>query len=385
MIAPQTSLYRQALGSPHNAYSRVEVWKSGIKQDEFNQYDPNSPVRKPVFFTGTVRATLNSRVARTLTMNVPDWLYPYTDEDLLDPFGSHLRAYRGIRYGDGTLDEFPIFSGPIKRVTPQQGGVASVTAADLANEVILAGFQGPSQADVGAPIVTEFQRLVTGGYPTALFGPSDSFPSGVPALSYDTDRGAALDALSKAVGAFWYPLANGRFVIRHIPWTVPLSTQPLPMGSGAEADLPYPGTVNSAWPDKNNDGVVNRLVVSVERPDGSAPVYATVEDVDPASKTWIGGPYGVKAATIRMTSVDNSATALSAAKAAFARAKARAEPWRINCTPDGSLELGDPIALFWRGHFKIQLISGFTIPLEANGSMAIDGRDLVDAGVDSGL
>jgi hypothetical protein len=383
MIAPQTSSYRQALAATHNAYSRVELWKSGIKQEEFNQGDPANAAdwRRPVFFTGSVRATLASRVARTLTMNVPDWLYPFDDSDLLDPFGTHLRCFRGIRYGDGSVDEFPIFSGPLKRVTPQQGGVAQVSAADLANEVILAGFIGPSQSDVDADVVTEFKRLVTGGYPAAVFGPCDTFPNTVPSLSYDTDRGAALDALAKASGAFWYPLADGRFVIRRIPWTVPLSMQPLRMGSGDEPDLAGAGTVTSAWPDRGNDGVYNRLTVSVERPDGSGPVFATVQDNDPASKTYIGGPYGVKAATIRLTTADNAATALSAAKAAFARAKARTEAWRINCVPDASIELGDAIGLYWRGRYKLQLVAAYSITLEANGAMSIDGRDLVDSGV----
>lgn len=382
MIPPQTAQYRQALGSPHNAYSRVEVWKSGILQEELNQYDPNATTLRPVFFSGSVRATLNSRVARTLSMNVPEWLYPYDDDDLLDPFGSHLRCYRGIRYGDGTVDEFPIFNGPITRVTPQQGGVASVTAADLAREVATAGFFGPSQADVGASMVAEFKRLVTGGYPAAVFGISDNFVNTVPALSYDTDRGAALDSIAKAAGAFWYALADGSFVLRRIPWTTTPSMQALALGSGAEPDLPYPGTVQSAWPDRSNEGVYNRLTVSVERPDGSTPVYATVQDDNPASKTWIGGPYGVKAATIRLTSADNSATALSAAKAAFSRAKARTQSWRINCVPDASIELGDLLGLFWRGRFIRQVTASFSIPLEANGSMAIDGRDLVDAGLE---
>jgi hypothetical protein len=385
MIAPQTTFYRQALAAAHNAYSRVELWKSGVKQEEFNLGDPNNPAdwHRPVYFTGSIRATLNSRVARTLSMNVPAWMYPYEDTDLLDTFGTHLRCYRGIRYGDGTVDEFPVFVGPLKRVTMQVGDVATLTASDLANEVILAGFTGPSQSDVGGNIVTEFERLVSGGYPAAVFGPSDTFVNTVPPLSYDTDRGAAIDSLAKAAGAFWYPLADGRFVIRRIPWTVPLSMQPLRMGSGDEADLAGLGTVTSAWPDRGNDGVINRLTISVERPDGSDPVYATVEDLDPASKTFIGGPYGVKAATIRITSADNAATALSAAKAAFAKGKARTETWRINCVPDASIELGDAIGLYWRGRFKLQLVAGFTLPLEPNGAMAIDGRDLVDSGVEN--
>jgi hypothetical protein len=384
MIAPQTSSYRQALAAPHNAYSRVELWKSGIKQEEFNLGDRSNAADwgRPVYFTGSIRATLNSRVARTLTMNVPDTLYPFDDDDLLDPFGTHLRCFRGVRYGDGSVDEFATFSGPIKRVTMQMGNIAQITAADLANEVILAGFTGASQSDVGANVVTEFQRLVSGGYPAATFGPSGTFANTVPPLSYDTDRGAAIDALAKAAGAFWYPLADGRFVIRRIPWTTALTAQPLRMGSGDEPDLAGAGTVTSAWPDRGNDGVYNRLVISVERPDGSQPVYAVVQDDDPASKTWVGGPYGVKTATIRITSADNAATALNAAKAAFAKGKARIENWRINCVPDASIELGDPIGLYYRRRFKLQLVAGYSLPLEPNGAMAIDGRDLVDTGTD---
>jgi hypothetical protein len=385
VIGPQTPLYRDALAAPHSAYSRVEVWKSGIQQEEFNQFQPGDLQDRPVFFTGSVRATLNSRVARTLTMNVPEQWYPYDDDDLLDPFGSHLVAYRGIRYGDGTVDEFPIFRGAIKQVTPQTGGTATIQAADLANEVVQAGFLGDSQADVGIDMVTEFERLVSGGYPAAVFGTSDTFSNAVPALSYDTDRGAALDALAKAAGAFWYSLADGSFVLRRIPWTTGLRMAPLPMGSGENRDLPGPGTVVSAFPDRSNNGVVNRLVVSGERPDGSQPFFAMVEDDDPNSKTWVGGPYGVKAATIRLTTVDNVATALDAARAAFSRAKARTQAWRINCVPDASIELGDPIGLYWRGRYLVQLVASYSIPLEPNGVMSIDGRDLVDSGVANGF
>lgn len=383
MIPAKSPFYRQALGAPHHAYSRVEVWKSGIMQDEFNQWDPSQLTRRPVFFTGSVRATLNSRVARTLTMNVPDWLYPYTDADLLDPFGSHLKCYRGVRYGDGSSDEFQIFNGPIKSVTPQSGNVAQVQAADLANEVILSGFFGQSTSSSNISVVEEFERLVSGGYPAAVFGTSDDFGAKVPPLSYDTDRGNALDALAKAVGGFWYALADGSFVLRRIPWTTKPTVQALRMGSGAEADLPYPGTVTEAYPQKSNDGVYNRVTVSVERTDGSTPVSATVADNDETSKTYIGGPYGVKSVVIKLNTPDNAATALMAAKAALARGKARSEPWKWNCVPDASIELGDPIELYWRGHYTLQLVAGFSIPLEANGAMAIDGRDYVDAGLDA--
>ena len=384
MIGPQTQTYRQALGAPHNAYSRVEVWRSGSKQDELVYRDPASnPTNfQGVFLGGQVRATLQSRVARTLTLTVPDYMYPYLQGDLLWPFGAHLKAYRGIRYGDGTVDEFPIFNGPIVSVKPQQGGVAQVTANDLANEVIMAGFTGPQASIAGSTILAEFMRLVSGGYPAATFGVSSDLGNAtVPVLTYDQDRGAALDALAKVVGAFWYPLADGRFVMRRIPWTAPLAMTPVEMGSGNNPDLPYAGTVLAAYPLRSNAGVVNRLTLSGERADGSAPVFATVEDTDPTSPTYINGPYGVKSVTVQVSSADTPSTLLTAAKVLLARARALVEPWEITCVPDGSIELGDAINLRWRGHFAQQMVASYSIPLDVDGTMTIQGRDLVDAGV----
>ena len=378
--------YRQALGAPHNAYSRVEVWRSGTMQEELVYRDPkDNPTRKQaVWFTGSVRATLASRVARTLTLNVPEYMYPYTSADLLWPFGAHLKCFRGIRYGDGSADEFPIFNGAVASVKPQGGGTATVQANDLAYEVISAGFSGPTASIAGSPILLEFTRLVEQGYPAAVFGiSSDLGGAKVPVLTYDQDRGAAIDALAKAVGSFWYPLADGSFVMRRIPWTVPVNMQPIELGSGNNPDLPYAGSVYTAFPLRSNAGVVNRLTYSSERADGGAPIFVTLDDNDTTSPTWIGGPFGVKAATVRVTSVDNSATLLSAAKTAFARARALTESWELTCTPDASIELGDALKIRWRGVNALQLVASYTIPLEANGTMQIQGRDLVDAGVDT--
>jgi hypothetical protein len=376
MIPSVRHEYRTALAGSHEAYSRVEVWRSGVQVEELRFRRPDDLVRNaPVFIGGSVRATLQSRVARTLDLTVPEWLYPFKSSDLLNPYGTQLRAFRGIRYGDGGLDEFPVFVGPVLSVKPSGGGIARVSAADLANEVIAAGFPAPSRANVGDPVLTEFQRIVDAAIPDATFGVSDAFSEVVPELSYDFDRGAALDGIAKAASAFWYPLAGGQFVLRRVPWTVNLSTMPLPMSDGVG------GTLRTAYPDRSRAGVYSRITVTMERADGGDPLSATADDLDPSSPTYTLGPYGVKAGRVQLNQAASESSLVRAAQTILARSKALTESWQISCVPDGSIELGDPIDLTYAGSQPdpvrvVQLVAGYTLPLDVDGDMSIDGRAL---------
>lgn len=376
MIPSHRNTYRAALAGSHEAFSRVEVWRAGVQVEELRYVRPASLVRNtPVFTSGSVRATLQSRVARTLDLTVPEWLYPFKPTGLLNPYGTQLRAYRGIRYGDGGVDEFPVFVGSILDVKPSGGGTARVSAGDLARDVIAAGFSAPARATVGAPVFDEFLSLVGEGLPGATFGRSDTFTEKVPELSYDFDRGAAIDGIAKAAGAFWYPLAGGDFVLRRIPWTVNVSTMPLPMRDGVG------GTVSSAYPDRSASGVYSRITCTVERTDGSDPISATADDLDPASPTYILGPFGVKAGKVQLNQAATASTTFQAARTILARSKALTESWQITCVPDPSIELGDPIDLTYTGSmpepaYVLQLVSGFSLPLDPDGTMSIDGRAL---------
>lgn len=373
MIPASNPLYRQALAAGHQPYARVEVWRGGVQVEELTYTDPFAQTTSgaPVFVGGGVRATLASRVTRTLSLTVPDWLYPWKSSDLLNPYGQVLRAYRGIRYGSGLTDEFPIFVGPILNVKPQ-GTTAVVNAGDLASDVVSSSFSAPNVANVGDKLTSEVKRLITGALPHATFGRFDPITSLVPALSYDVDRGGALDGLAKAAGALWYSLAGGDFVLRYIPWTVPLTSGGLPLTNVG-------GSLISAFPTRDRAGVFSRVTMSNEPLSGGPPSYATADDVDPASPTYVNGPYGVKAAQIRITQATTQGTVLQAAKAALARGKALTEAWSITCVADGSIELGDPLNVTFRDrsgndHLATQIVAGFSIPLDAHQTMSIDGR-----------
>lgn len=373
MIPPRNRFYREALAASAEPYSRVEVWRSGIQVDELAWVDRQEPYtgNVPAYYDGSVRATLGSRVTRTLNLTVPGWMYPWAADDLMNPYGTELRAFKGLRYGNGSPDEFACFVGTIEKVKPAQNGVCRVEAADTALRVAACGFPVPTPSTVGALVLDEFERLVLQADPLAKFGEHDPITALVPALSYDDDRGSALDALAKVASANWYTLGDGRYVMRWLPWTRPSPAAPVVLTDGPG------GTLIEAYPDRSTDGVFNQYTVTSDRADGGAPLYASAQDDDPTSPTWVGGPFGVRSApTLRVTGATEQGQLLVLAKALVQRSRTLTSSWQITCRPDGSIELGDSLDVTFRERRAFQYAASFSIPLGPQGSMSIDGRDL---------
>lgn len=381
MIPPRNPFYRKALAGPHKPYTRVEVWRDGLPVDELTYRPRNTDLIQGsrVFIGGAIRATLGSRVTRSLTMTVPRYLFPRRSYDLLNPYGTELRIFRGITYGNDTPDEFPVFVGQIYKATPAES-TATISANDNAGRVALSGFSAPVSSNVGAGLADEFERIVLGGLPSATFGTHSTFGQLVPALAYDLDRGKALDNLAETGGAFWYALADGRFVLRVVPWTqTSPSSAPIPLRDGEG------GTLLHAFPDRDSSGLFNRVTLTSERPDGGEALWATADDTDPDSPINVNGPFGVRAVTLRVTGATNQGQLAAVAQQYISRSRARTDAWTISCVPDASIELGDALDVGYDGDTALQYAAGLTMPLDATSPMAIDGRGATSLleGVDS--
>lgn len=372
MIPPRNIWYREALAAPHEAYARVEVWRSGILVDELVWVDRSAPydTSVPVFFDGSIRATLASRVTRQLSLTVPAYLYPWKTTDLLNPYGTELRVFKGIRYGNNSPDEFAAFVGTVEQVKPARLGTVQIDAADTALRVAGAGFQSPMASQTGSTLIDEFERLVLDAYPGATFGTHSAITTAVPQLTYDSDRGSALDSLAKAASANWYTLSDGRFVLRVLPWTEPVAVTPVPLADGDG------GVLINAYPVRSTTGIYNQVTVLSDRPDGGAAIFATASDTDPTSPTFIDGPFGVRSVQARTTGAQNQGQLTALAAALLVRAKTLTESWQVETIPDASIELGDALDISFQGHRAVQFVAGFSMPLNPGGSMQIDCRDL---------
>lgn len=367
--------YREALSLPHQVYMRLDVC------DRFgNVLYANLP-----FNGGTVQATLQNRVSRTLKTTVDSSWLPVTRAGAIDstallaPFGNRLRFWRGIVLGDGTIFQFPVFYGRIDTLEYNSNKTVSITAYDTAADIVEAQFESPSNSVTTNTIHAEFVRLIQdasliGTTQTAVFGTSDQ-PSGlVPKLAY-SDRGKALDDLSSAGNVLWYPLADGSFVQRYTPWTVPGRSPSLTWRAGSPV-APTDGALTDYKVVISRTGIANAVIYTSQRTDGSIPVSAVARDTDPTSPTYYFGNFGRKPVTITNQTVLSASQCSFAAKTALKSARARTVTWSspTAIVPDASIELGDIATFVADGITSVQVVTGFTVPMWENAAMPLTLR-----------
>jgi hypothetical protein len=362
-------LYRRALAAPHTEYVLVEVLDGAgnvLTVPRANRADP--AVNGLEFLPGSsVNATLSSRVSRTLSLTVDQSLYPDDPGDLLAPYGNRLRATRGVEFADGSRYAWTVFTGRIQEAVLAPDGTCVVPAADRSLEVAEFGFLVPTNSQAGATVNAEFVRLVSDALGDAVFGTSDSFAQTVPQLTWESDRAGAIDEMATAVGAFWYALADGSFVLRRYAWTVagpPLLT----LSDGV-------GGILMGSPSRDRSDVWNSIGVSGERADGTTPVFAVAQDANPASATYVDGPFGRRHRHVSLQTPQTQGSAQTAANDWLRRSVGLFETWRWTQPPDAALELGDVVSLnaFDRTGI-IQVVSGFTMPLDPGDMMTVQAH-----------
>lgn len=358
-------LYRNALATSHRMTSRVEVWDGyGPGATQLNGDLP--------FLAGSVTATLNSRVTRTLQFSIDQSFYPVLDTGILAPYGNVIRAYRGIEMGDGsTTYVFPVFVGLIQDASLEEDGVVRVRASDLGAEVVAFDFEAPENSSAGVLIPTEVRRLISDALPGITFGTFDVYSERVQALTWDQDRAAALDELASTVGSFWYQLATGEFVLRLYPWTAVSA----PVATLADGD----GGVMTRWKvTRDRTGVYNSVTVTGERLNGDPAVFATARDQTPGSPTGYGSNFGIRTRRIRLQNPASQGAAQTAANDALRRDIALVESWEWSQTPDAALELGDVVTINAAGRTGVvQVVDSLVMPLDLSGAMRVSARSLI--------
>jgi hypothetical protein len=366
-------LYRRVLASGAGHFVRLEVW-SGLGfplETLIPAQRGGEPEGGLCFYNGGVSATLNSRVTRELQVSVPYDMYPLSPDDLLAPFGNEIRVFRGVRLGDGSATyTWPVFRGRIRQVHQYSTGNVTLTCTDRAADVVDHAFVSPQNSQTLNTIYQEFVRLVLDAVPDASFGASDTFSTPVKPLSWELDRGAALDEMSRSVSALWYTLANGDFVLRRYPWTA----QSSPMLSMTDAPG---GTINSWEAMRDRNSIYNVVTVTGERLNGDAPVYATASDINPASPTYVGGGFGVRSFLDRLQTPSTQGGATDAAQQRLSVSIAPIEAFQLRCSADASIELGDIIAITIEGREVVQVVSALSMPLGVDGDMFMSTRSLV--------
>lgn len=365
MLAGGTNAdYRAALASHVRMHTRVEVWREGARIDTYGS-------RGVPVYGGAIDCTLLSQVTRQLGLVTDGTLWPADPDDLLAPWGNELRVWQSLKPGYGVGWEWQTFRGRINEVSLGDDGALNVNCLDRGADVNDSQFSVPENATVGAAVTAEFRRLVLAGVLDAEFGTFDNITETTPQLTWEWNRGAACDELAAAGNAYWYALANGEYVMRYIPWTVEQSAL-LTLRDGST------GILTSAVPSLSRENVYNIVTVTGERATGDIPVWQVVYDGDPASPTYVDGPFGRKGKLINLQTTVNDSQALLLARAALRQAKALTTTWSLAMPPDPSMELGDCFDIAARGLGPDrQVVSQFTLPLTGSETMTVATRALI--------
>ena len=322
-------------------------------------------------FGGDIRANLAQRVTRSGAFTVgPEW-YSEDPTAPLSPYQTVARIRAGIRYGNGSTETFQIIEGRVGTVTRNADGSVTAAVADRAADVVAAPFEQPRNSD-NVSLVAQSERLILEVLPDAVFGPHDVVDALTPKLTWDSSRGDALDQLAGALGARWYQLGTGAFVLRQYPYdTGVVVARIVDKLSDTE------GLLFSATASVTRDGAANSVVIIVERADGGAPFRVVARDTSPTSPTQYGDRFGRISKPIKAQSPLTEGQALTMARAELSASTALASQWTVTCQADYTLEPADTVFFSSRGVDSTQLIDSITYPLNDTSPMTMTTRGRV--------
>lgn len=353
---PVSSRWLPALAASRQVTFRCEAWRGDTYLGPVTTSD------------GTLTVSARNRVRRTLSLTVPEVLFPAEATDQLAPYGTELRCWSGIQFGDH-IEEVPVFRGLIQTVNSAKryDGQLTVAADDLMGRVNDARFEQPRAAPTGTATTAAIATLVseaTGSTVVITPGlPDGTIPSG---LVWDRDRGQAADDLAESIGADLWLDAFGTGRITAPPLLTDPPVWTLTDGVG--------GTLVSDSRQVSRAGVYSVIVVVIERADGSTPIQVVVEDDDPASPTYVGGPFGRVPRFYRSPLVNDTAQALTAGRAMLTRSTGLTRTRSVECVPNAALEGGDRINITVGGQIETHIVDSYTLPLGATGAMQISTR-----------
>lgn len=351
-MSPVSEQFLSALRSSHTAIVRVDVWRDGALVES------DIPVfGGAVAFDGTpgVRSTL------TLTTCRDHW-------DTLAVAGTELRAYRGVRFIDGSTELAPLGVHVVdtQRMGYDVAGNLTVTAPDRWANVQRARFLAPTTTNGNA--VTEAIRLTVAAVPVAATNTTTSTAT-TRARVWERDRDAAIIELVKSAGAEIFFDDAGLIVARNIPvltaapvWTV---------------DAGESGVLLGADRERSRQRTYNTVVVTCESIDGLVPWAPQIAyDDDPGSPTYTGaGHTNVVPYFYSSPLLLTAASALLTAKSMLKTVTGMAAQLTLTSAVNPTLRPGDTInALLPARVVEHHLVDTATVPLDVDTPQRIGTR-----------
>lgn len=362
--------FRNALMTSHELYVRGELWAVGA-----------SKALPVLFANGSVSADRNANVRRTAQLTVDPNLAPSKVTDALTPYGSIIKLFRGLRYVDGTSEEYAIFYGRVEAIDDSLDGL-TVRCSDRAADIVDARFgeQGRYAAYTPPPpgvLCRDFAKtLITEVLPTAVVHIATTSPATTTrAMFWERERGDALNDLCTAMGAEWSADSAGEFWLAPLPAAIDDTTQPVWIVDSGDS-----GVVISRNHTMDRQGVFNEIFVTGEAIGGDhgAPGYwrddpAPPYNGDPNSPTRWGGPFGKVPGFYTGQAARSTDEANAVARRIGLQAISKTRSIQVTCVVNPMLRLGDVILVagVTEGVNGMYYVQSMDIPLEPESPMSM--------------
>ncbi len=255
----------------------------------------NEFVRLP-FTDGDVKVDKTASVRRSFTgtcLDLTGNITPDEPTDLLTPFGTTLRPYRGVQYADtGAVEVMPlgIFRLSKSNVADAGGGVTiALEAYDLSRTVARDKFADVYVVPTGTNLVQAIKDILARTFDDLQYDAISTTMVTTQPIVYDAndDPWEKAGDLATSMGCDLYFDVDGWVVLAP---PVDINALPTPDFTYIEGQRTTLLDLNKSFSDEPG---YNGVVLTGESPgDELPPVRAVAWDEDPSSATYHLGPYG---------------------------------------------------------------------------------------------
>ena len=346
-----------------DALANVVVWECRVGSWLGGDFLGNIPITG-----GSVTWSRDRDVPGTLELEVPEdiegvsWVPLDNPEHPLARFGQELTV--DVTVSDpatGVEDEFQLGRFVIQN-WDNDGGVVSVSAASMMSRVEDDRFTSPAATKTNGTIASEANRLT----PSLCEIEIDSALTDrrVPSMSWDESR---IDSLKELAEAWPARLRESRDGTIQFLSTIDTITVPELVFTDGEG-----GTVITAAQSDSRESIYNIVVARGQETDEDGkPSFQGIAQ-QTTGPLAVNGSYGRVPRYISSPLITSKSAADKSAKTMLQSSVISSTVLRVTAAPDPRVWIDTPFSAVRDGQDSWGLISGFTLPLLADGDMQFD-------------
>lgn len=334
---------------------------------------------------GEVAVDRSAQVRRSLNCRVIDTtgtITPRETGEVLTPYGTLLRAYRGIRWQDTSgewveeICPLGVFRLSRSAITYKADGTAEITleAYDHSRTIQRDKFLTPYVVNPETNILTAIKAIVKRTFPEVLYDAISTTLTTTAPMLFDTgaDPWEACTQLAKSMGCEIYFDAEGRLVVAPPP---DRAAQPAPVFSYYDSDGGHFIDLGRQFSDEQ---AFNGVVVTGESPgDEKPPVRAEAWDDSPSSPTYRRGDYGEVPHFVTDNVAKTTEDCEKIAKAELALILGRPASLSMTSLVNPSYEAGEVVHIkLERAHIDgLYSLDAFNVPLAGGATQRTTVRE----------